>query len=157
MAYNLYGSNQQMINQLMRQKDNIDNLLNQYNQPQAPVQNIINTGGNLDFEARILNDNEEVENIFINKRTMFLDKKNKKVLVKELDGKISEEYGIIIPLDEKDKRILELEKRLKEMEDKINYEYSEPIKPINVKSKSNTNDNEYDDTTTTTISKKLSK
>ena len=44
-------NNQTMINQLMRQKDNIDSLIQQYSQP-IPVQNIINTG--VDFEARIL-------------------------------------------------------------------------------------------------------
>lgn len=117
-----YYSNQNMLNQLLRQKDNVENLISQYTQPQQPIQNIINTG--TDFEARILKDDEEVSNIFINKRTMFLDKKNKKLLIKELDGKISEEYEIIIPLDEKDKKILELEKKLKEMEGKVN-EYSE--------------------------------
>lgn len=104
----------------MRQKENVENLINQYNQPQAPVQNIINTGTSLEFEAKILKDDEEVDNIFINKRTMFLDKKNKKLLIKEVDGKISEEYEIVIPLDEKDKHILDLENRLKEMEVKLN-------------------------------------
>jgi hypothetical protein len=117
----MYNPNQNMINQLLRQRDNVENLINQYSQP--PVQNIINTG--TDFEARILKEDEDVSNIFINKRTMFLDKQNKKVIIKELDGKISEEYEIIIPLDEKDKKIMELEKRLEEMEGKLNDEYSE--------------------------------
>lgn len=114
----MYGftGNQNMINQLMRQKDSIDNLLNQYSQP--PVQNIINTG--TDFEARILKEGEEVENILISKRTMFLDEANKKVSIKEIDGTISKEYEIVIPLDEKDKKILELEKKIKELEDNSN-------------------------------------
>lgn len=114
----MYGftGNQNMINQLMRQKDSIDNLLNQYSQP--PVQNIINAG--TDFEARILNEGEEVENILISKRTMFLDEANKKVSIKEIDGTISKEYEIVIPLDEKDKKILELEKKIKELEDNSN-------------------------------------
>ena len=85
-----YNPNQTMINQLMRQKDNIENMLSQYSQPQQPIQNIINTGVTTDFEARILKDDEEVENILITRRTMFLDKKNKKLQIKELDGKISE-------------------------------------------------------------------
>lgn len=105
---------QNMLNQLLRQKDSIDNLINQYSQPQ--VQNIINTG--TDFEARILKENEQIENILINKRTMFLDEANKKLSIKELDGTISKEYEIVIPLDEKDKKILELEEKLKEMEGK---------------------------------------
>ena len=109
----MYGINQPMINQLMRQKDSIDNLISQYSQP--PVQNIINTGS--DFEARILKENEEVKDILINKRTMFLDEFNKKLSIKEVDGTISKEYEIVIPLDEKDKKILELEKKIKEMEE----------------------------------------
>lgn len=116
---NYYNPN--MINQLMRQKDNIDNLINQYSQP--PVQNIINTG--TDFEARILKDNEQIENILINKKTMFLDETNKRLIIKEVDGTISKEYEIVIPLDEKDKKILELENKLKEMEEK--YEHTESI------------------------------
>lgn len=108
-------NNQAMINQLMRQKDNIDNLINQYSQP-SPVQNIINTSG-IDFEARILKDGEEAENTYVARRTMFLDKKNKKLLIKETDGTISEQYEIILPLDEKDKKILELEQKIKEMEE----------------------------------------
>ena len=142
---NMYGQNYNMMNQLLRQKDNIDNLINQYSQP--PVQNIINTGA--DFEARILGDNEEAENVLINKRTMFLDKKNKKLLIKELDGKISEEYEIIIPLDEKDKKIQDLEKRLKEMEEKL-YEHPELIGTNIEQQKSVSGNNEQNDTPTAT-------
>ena len=134
---NFYNSNQQMLNQLMRQRDNVENLINQYSQPQAPVQNIINTGG-AEFEARILKEDEDISNIFISKKTMFLDKKNKKISIKETDGTISEEYDIIIPLDEKDQKILELEKRLKEMEDKID-EYSESYRTNDAKQQSNAN------------------
>ena len=134
-----YNPNQNMINQLLRQKDNVENLINQYSQPQQPIQNIINTGGT-EFEARILKDDEDISNVFINKRTMFLDKKNKKLVIKEIDGNISEEYEIVIPLDEKDRKILDLEKRLKEMEVKIN-EYSESYKPDDAEQKSNANAN----------------
>jgi hypothetical protein len=129
----------------MRQKDSIDNLINQYSQP--PVQNIINTG--TDFEARILKENEQVENILINKRTMFLDETNKKLYVKEVDGSISKEYEIIIPLDEKDKKILDLETKLKEMESRIN-EYSKSTITNTKQSKSISNDNGNNDTTTAT-------
>ena len=134
-------SNQSMLNQLFRQKDNIENLISQYSQPQAPVQNIINTSNSTDFEARILKENEQIENILINKRTMFLDETNKKLTIKELDGTISKEYEIVIPLDAKDKRILELENKLKEMEDKIN-EHSKPSSTNNKQQKSISNDNE---------------
>ena len=135
MAY--FNPNQNMANQLMRYKNDIDSMLNQINTP--PVQNIINTIQSTEFEARILNEDEQVENVLINKRTMFLDKKNKKLLIKEVDGKISEEYEIVIPLDEKDKKILELENKLKEMEERFN-EYSKPIRANDEQYKSNAND-----------------
>lgn len=138
---NSFGfSNQNMLNQLFRQKDNIENLISQYSQPQAPVQNIINTSNSTDFEARILKENEQIENILINKRTMFLDETNKKLTIKEVDGTISKEYEIVIPLDEKDKKILELENKLKEMEDKIN-EHSKPSSTNNKQQKSLSDDN----------------
>lgn len=139
----MYNPNQQVINQLLRQKDNVENLLNQYSQP--PVQNIINTG--TDFEAKIIEE-EDVNNILVSKRTMFLDKKNKKVLIKEIDGKISEEYEIIVPLDEKDKKILDLEKRLKELE--ARYEYAESTKSDDEIKQPNADDVINVDTTTKT-------
>lgn len=160
MAYNyngVYNPNQPMINQLLRQRDNIESMLNQYNQPQAPVQNIINTGTSLEFEAKILNDGEDISNIGITRKTLFVDEKNKKVVVKELDGTISKEYEIIVPLDEKDKKILELEARLKEMEDKFNVEYSKPIRADDVKQQSDESINFNVKSTTKTNSKQLSK
>lgn len=156
MTYNYFNQNQPMINQLMRQKDNIENMIQQYSQPQAPVQNIINTNMGVEFEARILNEDEEVGNILINKKTMFLDKKNKKVIIKEVDGKISEEYEIILPLDEKDKKILELENKLKEMEVKIN-EHTEPIRANDEQQQSNANDDGIIKSSTKTSSKSISK
>ena len=138
----LYGNNQGLMNQLLRQKDNVESLIQQYSQmpQQAPIQNIINQGVPMEFEARILKDGEDAMNIAIQRRTLFVDEKQKKVIIKELDGTISKEYEIIVPLDEKDKKILELENRLKEMEVKIN-EHSKPIGASDEKHKSVTNVN----------------
>lgn len=126
----MYGQNQMMINQLLRQKDNIENMLNQYSQPQqAPVQNIINTGGNnLEFEARILKDGEDYSNIAVSRKTLFVDEKNNKVVVKEVDGSILQTYEIIVPLDEKDKKIMELEEKIKKLEVLVNVKSEELIR-----------------------------
>lgn len=132
----MYYPNSSLINQLERQKDNIDNLLHQYT---APVQNIITTG--CDFEARFITD-EDISNIPIMKKTLFIDEKNKKISIKELDGTISKEYEIVVPLDEKDKKILELERRIKEME----YERTKPIKSNDECKEPNTNDDANVDT-----------
>lgn len=152
-----YGQNQSFINQLLRQKDNIENMINQYSQPQAPVQNIINTGVTTEFEAKILGDDEQIENVLVNKRTMFLDKKNKKLCVKEVDGKISETYEIIVPLDEKDKKILALEQKLKEMEELINVKLPKFNEPTNVEYKSVTNGDGNIKSATETSGKTVSK
>ena len=109
-----YFQNSQIVNQLMRQKDNIDNLLSQYSQP--PIQNVINASG-VDIEAKILTGGENPANILINRRTLFVDEANHQVVVKELDGTFSKTYEIVVPKDAKDLRIEELEKevmRLKE-------------------------------------------
>lgn len=117
---NFFNPNQNMINQLLRQKDNIENMINQYSQPQqAPVQNIINTASSIEFEARILENEEDPMNIAVTRKTLFVDEKNKKVLIKELDGSISKQYEIIVPLDEKDIRIKTLEQEIEKLKQDV--------------------------------------
>ena len=152
-----YG-NQNMLNQLQRQKESVESMINQYNQMQnqPPIQNIINQGSNLEFEARILNNGEDISNIGITRRTLFLDETNKKVSIKEIDGTISKEYEIIIPLDEKDKKILDLENKLKEMEDKIKG-FTKSNKTINDGEESDRNANRDDEPAAKSTSKAVSK
>jgi len=160
MAYPYYNSNQGMINQLLRQKDNIDNLITQYQQmpAQPPIQNIINqVPNNLEFEARVLKENEDPMDIAIVRRTLFIDEVNKKITIKEVDGTISKTYDIVIPLDEKDQKILELENRLKEMEEKLNVEYTKPIRTINGEQKSEEYVNGITESTATTNGEPITK
>jgi len=117
MPYGYNGAN--MINQLYRQKDNIENMIAQYAQ-QPPVQNIINTSGNTEYDVKFLNQNEDIANIIISKKTIFIDEKNSKISIKEIDGSISKVYNIIVPKDEKDLKIEELENKLKELEERVN-------------------------------------
>lgn len=118
--YNTTG----LMNQLYRQKDNIENMIAQYSQglmsPQAPVQNIINTSNSSDIDVKYLNKDDDISNIIITKKTLFIDEYNGKISIKEVDGTISKSYDIIIPKDEKDLKIEELEKKLKELEGRIN-------------------------------------
>lgn len=152
-----YG-NQNMLNQLMRQKENVESMINQYSQlqNQPPIQNIINQGTSIDFEARILTNGEDISNIGITKRTLFVDEKNEKVVIKELDGTISKEYKIVVPLDEKDQKILELENKIKEMEVKIN-ESAKRVRTDDECFQSNANVDGNVDTTTKSSSKNVSK
>ena len=159
MAYNYYNSNQNMINQLLRQKDNIDNMINQYQQmPSQPsIQNIINPASTLEFEARILKENEDPMDIVITRRTLFVDETNKKVIIKEVDGTISKTYEIIVPMDEKDKKILDLEARLKEMEEKINDKYTKFNGATAREQQSDGNVNEFIESTATETNKPITR
>jgi len=114
-----YG-NPNFMNQLYRQKENIENMINQYTAPQAPVQNIINTSGNSDIDLKILKNNEDISNILVTKKTIFIDENNCKIAIKETDGTLSKVYDIIIPKDEKDIRIEELENKVRELEERVN-------------------------------------
>lgn len=110
-----------MLNQLYRQKENIDNMIAQYSAPQAPVQNIINTSNsNSDTDIRFLGPNDDISNIIISKKTVFVDEPKAKISIKEVDGTISKSYDIIIPKDEKDLKIEELEKKILELEERVN-------------------------------------
>lgn len=142
--------NNPMTNSLLRQKEQIENLIQQYNQP-TPIQNFINTTGT-DFEAKILTNGEDISNIMINRKTLFVDEKNHKVVVKELDGTISKEYEIVVPKDEKDLKIEELEQKLKEMEKRIDG-HDEPIRPSSECKQSSTDANEYAKPTAKTSNK----
>jgi len=118
--YNNYNG---MINQLYRQKENIDNMINQYAtiQQQPPVQNIINTSNSgTDIDVKFLKNDEDISNIIITKRTLFIDENNSKISLKEIDGEISKTYDIVIPKDPKDVKIEELEAKIKGLEEKIN-------------------------------------
>lgn len=158
---NYYNPNQQMLNSLERQKENINNLIAQYSQPQqpvAPVQNIINTNSsNMDFEAKIINENDDPANIAITRKTLFINEAKKKMYIKEVDGTISKEYDIIVPLDEKDKKIMELEERIRRMEEKENVKYAKSNKSNDEFKQSNAISNEPNESSTETISKSISK
>lgn len=158
---NYYNPNQQMLNSLERQKENINNLIAQYSQPQqpvAPVQNIINTNSNnMEFEAKMINENDDPSNIAVTRRTLFVNEAKKKMYIKEVDGTISKEYDIIVPLDEKDKKIMELEERIKKMEEKENVKYAKSNKSNDDKQQSITTSNEFDESSTKANTKSVSK
>ena len=126
--------NNNMINQLYRQKENIENMITQYAQNlQPPVQNIINTSSNNsnEIDVKFLNNNEDIANIIINRKTLFIDEKNNKISLKETDGTISKYYDIIVPKDEKDLKIEELENKLKELEERVNDQSTKSVVTVN--------------------------
>jgi hypothetical protein len=152
MPYNNYGG---MMTQLYRQKENIENMINQYqgmaNQT-TPIQNIINTSNSSDTEVRYLKPEEDIKNVIITKKTLFIDETNHRICVKELDGTISKNYEIIIPKDAKDIKIDELENKLKELEERLNDKHTEPVVTnVDVKSTTTSPNKSTKSTTVTTF------
>lgn len=109
----------------------------QMSQPAAPINNIINTQNQPIFEAKFTNENPS--DIYVQNKTAFIDLKNGVLTIKETDGE-TKQYGIVLPKDEKDLKIENLERKLQEMEMRLN-EHSEPIKPIIDEQQPVTNDN----------------
>ena len=94
---------------LQRERDKIDDLLNNY-QTYKPKDMI---------EWRILNENEEVDNLYVQNKTLFINEEN--MVLKGVDGSL-EKWQIkkIYPIDKKDAKISELEEKIKELEMKLN-------------------------------------
>lgn len=91
-----------------------------FRENQQPIQNIINTQIPMNdmFTAQFLNENERVEDMFVNHKTAFIDLKNKQLKIKEINGNITT-YGLIPPKDEKDEKIELLEKQIMELKGMI--------------------------------------
>ena len=145
-------NNQYMLDNLNRQKERIDEMIKNYSQPQ-PVNNFINTNQTPSkdlIEWRILNENEEVDNLYVANKTLFIN--DNMMILKGVDGSLKK-WNIkqTYPVDKKDEKINELEEEIKKLKEMINNGHSksnEPIRECNksdgiddvdVKSKSKTN------------------
>lgn len=120
-------------------------------QPQQPIQNIINTQIPLNnlFMAQFLKKDEKVEEMFVNHKTAFIDLFKKELKIKDIDGAITT-YGLILPKDEKDEKIEELEKQISELKGMITNEYSKHNRAVESVNEPSTNDIVDDDTSTKT-------
>ena len=154
----MYNTNQNMIDNLLRQKDRIDEMIKNYQQPQ-PINNFITSSQipNKDLiEWRILNENEEVDNLYVANKTLFIN--DNLMVLKGVDGSL-EKWNItkIYPIDKKDEKINALEEELKKLKEMINNESTKSNEPAREIKQSNGNVNEYVDRKSTTISKSIPK
>ena len=117
-----------MIDSLNKQKERIDEMIRSYQQPQ-PVNNFINTNQtpNKDLiEWRILNENEEVDNLYVPNDTLFIS--DNLMVKKKVDGTLEKwEIKKIYPIDKKDEKINALEEEIKKLKEMVN---NEPNKSI---------------------------
>ena len=118
-VYNPYGNPVDRIDNQIKELENLRK--NYQNMPQQqPIQNIINTNGpQMEFEARILNENENPNEILVQRKTMFFEPKKGKLYIKELNGDIKE-YDVVLPKTEEQLKIEELERRLSVYEQSTN-------------------------------------
>ena len=139
----MYGYDN-MLNSLNREKRRIEDMIQNYQNQPTPVNNFINTGQPNQFqnmyELKKLNDNDEAENILIDKDSIFIG--IDRMQIKKLDGTI-EKYSITktFPIDPKDKQIEELNKKVEELERRLNNEHTKSNEPIRTINESNVNVN----------------
>ena len=118
-----------MLNTLNREKRRIEDMIQNYqNQPQ-PVNNFITTNQTpiKDMvEWRILNENEEVDNLYVQNKTLFIN--DNMMVLKGIDGSL-QKWNITrtYPIDKKDEKINALEEEIRKLKEVINNEYSKPI------------------------------
>lgn len=118
--------NTYMLDSLNRQKDRIDEMIRTYQQPQ-PVNNFINTNQTSNenlIEWRILNENEEVDNLYVANKTVFIS--DSLMILKGVDGSLEKwEIKKIYPVDKKDKKINQLEEEIKKLKEMVDNGHKE--------------------------------
>ena len=131
-------NNSFMLDKLNRYKDEIDNMIR--NQQSNPINNFISTIQTPNkelIEWRILNENEEVDNLYVQNKTLFIS--DNLMVLKGVDGKLEKwEVKKIYPIDKKDQKINELEDEIKKLKEVIN-EYTESNGTTGKCNKSNDN------------------
>lgn len=148
-----------MIDRLAKQREEIDNLIRNYQNPQTPVNNFINTNQTQSkelIEWRILGENEEVDNLYVSNRTLFMGENM--AILKGVDGSLEKwEVKKIYPIDKKDEKINALEEEIKKLKEMMNNEHEQSNITARSFKQPNANDDEYVESKPKTSSKSVSK
>ena len=137
----MYGYDN-MLNSLNREKRRIEDMIQNYQSQPTPVNNFINTNQTPTkdlIEWRVLNENEEVDNLYVGNKTLFIN--DNLMVLKGVDGSLEKwEVKKIYPIDKKDEKINALEEEIKKLKEMINNEHSKPIESVREIKQSNGND-----------------
>ena len=106
--------NNYMVDNLLRQREKIDDMLKNYQQPM----NVFNVGTQIDFEARMLTKDENPKDIIVQRKTAFICLDNALLTIKELNGDMKE-YPIVLPKTPDQIENEKLKARIKELEKEI--------------------------------------
>lgn len=151
--FNPYSMN---VDRLKKQREELDNLIHNYQQ--QPINNFINTQTppKNTLELRVLNETEEVDNLYVGNDTLFVGQN--KAILKRVNGEL-EKYDIkkIYPVDEKEEKIKQLEEEIEKLKGMINNGNRETGETIKGEFQSNVNDNVIVESKTKTSSTKSSK
>lgn len=130
------------IERLNRMKDDIENQIKSYQTMQTPVNNFITTNQTINkdmIEWRVLNENEEVDNLYVSNKTLFIN--DNLMILKGVDGSLEKwEVKKIYPIDKKDEKINALEEEIKKLKEMVKDEHTKPNSTIGELNKSNAND-----------------
>lgn len=124
--YPVYGNpNQFYLQDLQNMRDKIDNQMRQLNQNAMQSNNppainqtfqLAPNQTNQDLEAKYATNTDEVKNTLVMKTGIFTNKDFSTIWIKDITGNIRTfSTQEVIELDEKDKKILELEKQIENM------------------------------------------
>lgn len=106
--------NNYMVDNLLRQREKIDDMLKNYQQPM----NVFNVGTQVDFEARMITKDENPNEILIQRKTAFICLENALLTIKEINGDIKE-YQLILPKTPEQIENEELKKKIEELEKEL--------------------------------------
>ena len=107
-------NNSYMVDSLIKQRDRIDDMLKNYQQPM----NVFNVGTQIDFEARIISKNDNPNEIIVQRKTAFICLENALLTIKEVNGDMKE-YKIILPKTKEQLENEELKAKIKELEKQL--------------------------------------
>lgn len=161
MYNNPYYNSSFNIERLNRQKDEIDNLIKTYQNmnSQSPVNNIINTNQQPQrdlVELRVLNETEEVDNLYVSNNTLFVN--DNLMILKGVDGSLTKwEVKKIYPIDKKDEKINQLEEEIRKLKEMVNDEYAKSTSTNRKCEEPTTNVDGYANAKSKTTSKSISK
>ena len=112
-----------VLDNLNRQRDKINDLIANYKSPspQTPQNDMV--------IWRVLNENEEVDNLYVQNKTLFIN--DSMMVLKGVDGSL-EKWKVekIYPIDKKDEKISALEEEIKTLKEMIKDEHTEPNESV---------------------------
>ena len=146
-----------MVDKLTKQKEEIENLIRNYQT--SPVNNFISTNQTPQkdlIEWRVLNENEEVDNLYVQTKTLFIN--DEMMVLKGVDGSLEKwEVKKVYPIDKKDIKINELQEEVKKLKEMINNEHGQSISTVAECEQSNANDDVNAQSKSKTSSKSVSR